>query len=126
MIDTSSLRQIVVGIISSMLGIGWTEQIAANPPDLTRQAFIEISGDCSAIVSVSVNEPAIRQMATAMFQADAERLSTSDFQDALCEVTNMIGGNVKGVISMGESVLSLPRYGSEADSRDILTSLPSR
>jgi chemotaxis protein CheX len=60
-----------------------------------------------------------RELAAAMFGIEADDLGDEELVDALGEVTNMIGGNVKALV--GGNVLSLP---SVTRGRDFLVAVP--
>ena len=76
---------------------------------------VDIVGAWNGVVSVECDEELARAFASAMFACSPRELVEGDLVDALREVANLIGGNVKGVLTAG-CRLSLPRAtrGSEA------------
>ena len=47
------------------------------------------------------------RVAAVMFRLDGEKPTTEDMQDAIGELTNMLGGNIKALLA-GDCHLSLP------------------
>ncbi|MFT5322303.1 MAG: chemotaxis protein CheX [Planctomycetaceae bacterium] len=74
------------------------------------QATIRISGDWNAECHVLVSDELAARMASDMFGAPASELSNEEILDALGEVVNVIGGNVKGIVDL-DCDLSLPCVG---------------
>ena len=56
---------------------------------------------------LQVPEAVARRAAAVMFELDASAASLEDMQDAVGELTNMTGGNVKALLE-GQCALSLP------------------
>jgi len=79
-------------------------------------ACVHLSGAYTGSVMVQCSEAAAWLIASALFAAPAESLSESEMTDAIGEVANMIGGNVKSLVP-GPSTLSLPTVAHGADSR---------
>ncbi|MEZ6092874.1 MAG: chemotaxis protein CheX [Pirellulaceae bacterium] len=74
-------------------------------------AAIRISGDWNALLEVSTTDTAARIVTEVMCGLTQEEMTEEDIKDALGEIANMIGGNVKGSLP-GESKLSLPCVGN--------------
>ena len=70
-------------------------------------ASARIAGDWRLAVVIYGSAAMARHAATVMLSLDAEPAEVEDVQDAMCELVNIIAGNVKGVLS-GSSYLSLP------------------
>ncbi len=71
-------------------------------------AATTISGGWHGVVTVEVGEGVARQLTTRMLDLPAsEEAADSDVADAVGELVNMIGGNVKSLMP-GPSALSLP------------------
>ena len=82
----------------------------AEPPfDLN--ASVKISGDWNALLQVASTNDAARAIAATMFDTSETDLSEEDVLDALAEIANMIGGNIKGIADC-ECDLSLPCVGA--------------
>lgn len=82
---------------------------ADEPPTETgwTRADIAIAGDWSALVRVSCTPSAAQRLAAAMLELEAGTEADEDeVTDAMGEVANVIGGNIKGCL--GGGTLGLP------------------
>lgn len=70
-------------------------------------ACVHISGSWDGTVSVTLPWALAEEVAASMFDVGAAELSTDDVLDAVGELANIAGGNVKGMVD-GPSELSLP------------------
>lgn len=70
-------------------------------------ATAQIAGDWHLTVVIYGSAPMARQAATVMFGTAQQDDKPEDLQDAMCELVNIVAGNVKGILS-GSSHLSLP------------------
>lgn len=77
------------------------------PGEPSLDGVINISGDCQATVALQVSRPLAMRMASVMFRLGSIPPTLEDMQDALGELTNMLGGNIKSLLE-GECYLSLP------------------
>jgi len=73
--------------------------------DLT--GSVDISGSWNGTFYLSFSLTAARQAAANMFAAEAEDLSDDDVRDAVGELINIIGGNLKALLPP-PALLSLP------------------
>lgn len=73
----------------------------------TMAACAQITGDWQLAVVLYCSSAVARHVATVMFGSDETETSVADVNDAMCEIINIIAGNVKGVLS-GSSHLALP------------------
>lgn len=72
-------------------------------------ATISIGGPWTATLEVVVSRTLARRFAAALLQVGDAELSEDDVHDALGELVNVVGGNVKGIVDDGgSSTLSLP------------------
>jgi len=78
----------------------------ADYGDLT--GSVDINGSWNGTFYLSFSMTAARQAAAKMFDADADTLSEDDVRDAVGEVINIIGGNLKSLLPP-PALLSLPR-----------------
>ena len=109
-IGQNQIQEVVRSIWESVLG--W--EIEPSPtPEIPRgsggflTAFIQIAGAWEgAVVCISSTE-LVRRAASVMFRMKPEELSTDLLYDALGEMTNMVGGNLKALLP-GPSFLCLP------------------
>ena len=74
------------------------------------QAAIRVSGDWQAELRVIASNQLAETIAASMFGMEQSDLSKDDVFDALGEIANVIGGNVKGIVGQ-ECSLSLPCVG---------------
>src|SRR5262245_9205552 len=84
----------------------------ASPRTLT--GCVQITGAWEGAVILHCPSPLARKAAAIMFEMDAEAASDDEVKDALGELTNMIGGNVKAQLRQ-PSRLSLPSVTEGAD-----------
>ena len=103
------LREVVETVWTITLGFKVLDPLGSlpPPPEATWCGCIHVSGAWNGLIKVSMSEALARRAAAAMFGASAESLSAADVTDALGEIANMTGGNVKALLP-GPSQLSLP------------------
>jgi chemotaxis protein CheX len=77
-------------------------------------ACAQIAGDWQLAVVLNCSRAAARYAATAMFATTQADEKPEDIQDTMCELINIIAGNIKGVLS-GISHLSLPYLVKDQD-----------
>lgn len=75
---------------------------------------IQISGAWQGAVVLQTTDGFARNAASRMLCIEMEELTSADIQDAMAELTNMIGGNIKSQVP-GPSFLSLPSVTTGAD-----------
>lgn len=80
---------------------------AAPSADPTLDGIINIAGDWQGTVAVQVPRALAARIAAKMFRLGDRAPTLEDMQDALGEITNMTGGNIKALLP-GQCVLSLP------------------
>ncbi len=68
---------------------------------------VAVTGEWQGCVRLACPTQLARMAASAMFDLPAEKLTDDEVADALGELTNMIGGNIKGLLP-GPSCLSMP------------------
>lgn len=113
-VDVSTMNQILCNVFEQMLDLSIaTEQ--AEIPALQQQrllASIRITGGDEELMVLEAPLSTAQRIAETMFAADPGTLSDEEIRDAVGEIVNMIGGNVKGTYNR-ESALSLPCVWSE-------------
>lgn len=82
------------------------EEPALEAGDVTA-GRVAVTGDWRGCVVLVCPTQLARAAASAMFDLPGERLSDDEVADALGELTNMIGGNIKSLLP-GSSRLSMP------------------
>jgi CheY-specific phosphatase CheX len=83
------------------------KQVAPSDIDDSIAACAQITGDWQLAVVLYCSSAVARRAATLMFHSDDATSSIDDVNDVMCELINIIAGNIKGVLS-GSSHLSLP------------------
>ncbi len=66
-----------------------------------------ITGDWELAVVLYCSVKLARNAATIMFGADEANMTIDDIHDAMCELINIIAGNIKGILN-GSTHLALP------------------
>ncbi|OYP36320.1 chemotaxis protein CheX [Rhodopirellula sp. MGV] len=113
LVTVDLIAQMVDNLFTAMLEMD-VDASPIAPPELdaeTLSASIQISGERSALIQVFASHDLATKIATAMFATEASDLAEEEILDALGEVVNVIGGNVKGVYDQ-ECALSLPCVGT--------------
>jgi chemotaxis protein CheX len=104
------IRSVTESVWSSILGLevrGCPEWVVAPVADSFLAGVVEITGVwCGAFV-MYVPLSLARRAAGIMFGVEAERATSEQVSDALGELTNMTGGNLKGLLP-GPSEISFP------------------
>lgn len=122
-IDLEILEQITHDLCSTMLGfdVDFSAQQFDGQSAENILGTLSISGERTAGVRIEATPDAARAIGSRLFHMSEDQLSEEDLLDAIGEVTNIIGGNVKGAFG-AECDLSLPRacrLGSLADTPSI-------
>jgi len=74
---------------------------------------VRMDGAWKGTLKVECSPGVARRLAARMFEKNPEDASQGDIEDAVGEMTNMTGGNIKALVP-GPSRLSLPMVGEEA------------
>lgn len=102
------LAEIVGTAISLMLGIDLGEPVDGElGATYEIGASVQLLGDWEGAVVVACSNDFGRQAAAEMFGTPADAITGEEITDALGELANMIGGNVKPLLP-GAEHLSLP------------------
>ncbi|MEV5001587.1 chemotaxis protein CheX [Nocardioides sp. LML1-1-1.1] len=82
---------------------------SGSPFDATGvwSAAVTVSGGWQGVVTVELQEDAARLLGAGMLDLPAAEVADADVADAVGELVNMVGGNLKSLMP-GPSVLSLP------------------
>jgi len=95
------IYQITETVWNSILGlkIGRREQPLPEPPeDRSLSGCVRYTGAWNGAFRLDCSFSLARRIAAIMFGCDAAQTSAEDIRDALGEVTNITGGNVKGLL----------------------------
>lgn len=123
-LDTPTVRAVTHEVCSTTLSmpifdrelpseIGRADEVAAE---------VEVAGGWNARISVVASKNLARKLAGRMFQQDAASIEDSDMEDSLCELANIIGGNLKGIVG-AEADLSIPAFREVAPAELIAANL---
>lgn len=114
-ITDDNLFSLVQSVWTSVLGLG-LEHAGEHDGKIGETALtacVQITGVWEGAVTVACSSTLASTVAAAMFGMEPDDLSADEIRDAIGEVANMTGGNVKGV-APGENTLTLPTV-SEGD-----------
>lgn len=105
------IRQITESVWTSTLGMPIEPRAAMKPSEIEHAmaACIQITGGWQAVVVLYCPARLVRRAAAAMFGMSDEAATPDDLQDVMCELVNIIGGNVKGMLE-GPCHISLPAF----------------
>ncbi len=106
MVDEQSLRDFADNIWSTMLGLALDDGPAPEA-EAYITGCVQITGDWQGAVTVELAAPLARRVAAALFAMEPAEVSDGEVGDAVGELANMIGGNVKALME-GSCQLSLP------------------
>jgi chemotaxis protein CheX len=114
LLNTETVAQLTQEIWAALLAAdGLPELVPGELPGKEVLAMAEISGEWNGTVCLSCSKTAARHATRTMFGLEDEELTQADITDAVGELVNVVGGNIKSLVP-GPSVLSLPRV-SEGD-----------
>jgi chemotaxis protein CheX len=107
-ITHDELRSIMDAIWQSLLGSSLTSAEAAGEESRPRVVGrVEISGGWEGVVTIDCDAELAADVAAAMFGLDEGDAAPDEIRDALGELANMAGGNIKSLLP-GPSQLGLP------------------
>jgi chemotaxis protein CheX len=108
-INSEDIVSITQSILSTMLQLDATpgDNIASVDSGDRVTGCVQISGEWRGAVVVQSSETLAKVFASRLLQTDVAELSHGDLLDAFAEMTNMIGGNIKGQVP-APSTLSIP------------------
>lgn len=109
-VNDNDMDQLMQTVLSTMLELTPTMTgHDALPPKGTRtfSAVVHVTGAVDGAVVLHVTEPFARLAAARMFGIDPDAATLVDLQDAMGELTNVVGGNYKSFLPE-PSRLSLP------------------
>jgi len=103
------IQQVCETVFNSVLG--WevfpADRVVNAEQERIIASSVQISGAWDGAVALYCPEPLARQAACGMFGLNANDIAAEDVQDALGELANMIGGNLKALLPE-PCYLSLP------------------
>lgn len=114
-IDAATLGEVFVNVCHGMLGLDVSPSL--QPADLDNNALVavvRITGEWNSMVQIEGSNDLARTVGAAMFAQDQDMLSEEEIFDAMGEIANMVGGNVKGIVEK-QSALSIPCVGPRGE-----------
>jgi chemotaxis protein CheX len=102
-----SLTQYIWGATLNLEATPHDEPVPPVPGGRTLDGVINITGAWAGALVLQVPEHVARRAAAVMFELSEDAATLEDMQDAVGELTNMTGGNVKALLD-GHCQLSLP------------------
>ena len=111
------LRQIAEQVWASYLDTDGERPLVPLPPEkLSKEvvAGVAVSGAWHGLVLLACSTVASRQAAAALLGMGADEVTEGDVDDALGELANVIGGNVKSLLPE-PCVLGLPEVHTDAE-----------
>ena len=111
------LAEIVEGTVAVMLGLDPGDLVPdAEPTTCEIGAAVQFAGEWAGAIVVGCDAEFGREAAAAMFGSERDEVQPDEVADALGELANMIGGNVKPLLP-GAATISLPTVVQGADVR---------
>ncbi|MBI3410974.1 MAG: chemotaxis protein CheX [Planctomycetes bacterium] len=117
MLAISDIHQVVEGVWETVLNLRAEPEVAANGGIPAREFLrcrVDFSGAWHGAITLDCPTALARQAAGIMFDLDAAACTDEDTRDALAELGNVVGGNLKTLLPAPCS-LSLPNVAA-ADS----------
>lgn len=108
----TDIAEIVQGVWDAMLGLeielvpGIGGVGPVGPPDLVTGS-VTVTGAADCVVALQLQRDGARTFAAAMFGMSPDEVAEDEIADAVGELTNMVGGNIKSLLPE-PSLLSLP------------------
>lgn len=117
--QSEHLASIAHNVLNDFLGIPCQPlETMSSPPLDTRGARVFISGGWEGAVALGCSEALARKVASVMFAKTPQDMTVEEIEDAVGELANIIGGNIKALLP-GPSELSLPIQGTDVEVGDI-------
>jgi CheY-specific phosphatase CheX len=109
-IADTDIVQIVSLIWQAVLGMECVPVTDVPEPSKTTMAVcVHVTGSWQGAVVLGCSEDFAANAAAIMFNLPSDDRNSTDMQDAIAELTNMIGGNIKGLLPVTDACqLSLP------------------
>jgi chemotaxis protein CheX len=114
-IDQEQIRELTETVWSTVLSMPLVSSPSATAlggPTVT--SCVQITGAWEGAVAIRCTAGFARRAAGVMFDTTAEDATAEDVRDALGELANIVGGNLKGILP-GPSLLSLPTVAEGTD-----------
>ncbi|GAB4357543.1 MAG: hypothetical protein Kow0073_15570 [Immundisolibacter sp.] len=106
-INESDLESLTRDIWATMVGLDLVDAVMADSPEPGISSQVEIHGDTEVALRIDCSMELARKVAARLFEMPEEELETELVLDAMSEMANILGGNIKGLWP-GAIKLSLP------------------
>lgn len=106
-INESDLESLTRDIWTTMVGLDLVDAVMAGSPEPGISSQVEIQGDTEVALRIDCSMELARKVAARLFEMPEEDLETELVLDAMSEMANILGGNIKGLWP-GAIKLSLP------------------
>lgn len=121
-ISSNDIEGVLKGIWTNVLGqdLNVTESVTfsqadpAGPDPAHMSSCVQITGDWQGAVMIDCPGLVARKISAGMFAMEAKDVSQDEVRDALGEIANMVGGNLKPLLP-GHCQLSLPTVAEGGD-----------
>lgn len=113
MLSDEELNQLVENVWQTLMGSAPSSFVPGPLPPGSADwmtGSVRISGEWHGTVAVSCPKELVRQSAAQMLGLDVDSISAEDMTDALGEIANVLGGNLKSLMP-APTRLSLPEVG---------------
>ena len=107
MLELTAILEVTHSVLFPLMGEIEAVTPSESPERELMRGSVTIKGRSHAIVTVDCSKTLARRLGGAMFEAEPSTLSSEDIADALGEIANIIGGNIKALLP-GPSQLGLP------------------
>lgn len=106
-ISESDLESLTRDIWTTMVGLDLVDAVMAGTPDPGISSQVEIEGDTGVALRIDCSMELARKVAARLFEMPEDELEPALVLDAMGEMANILGGNIKGLWP-GAIRLSLP------------------
>lgn len=106
-ISQADLESLTRDIWATMVGLDLVDALMANGPEPGISSQVEIQGESEVALRIDCSVELARKVAARLFDMPEEELEPELVLDAMSEMANILGGNVKGMWP-GAIKLSLP------------------
>ena len=110
----ADLLQLAADIWSSVLGLEIEPTQSKNDSSDRLTGCVQITGVWRGSVTLETSRGFARSAAASMFAVPEENVTSAEIIDALAELANMLGGNIKSLLP-GPSFLALPSVTEGSD-----------
>ncbi len=114
-VSSETIGDLTKAVTEAVLNMSVEPRPLCETPSLRSPSmfgWVSISGAWDGSVMIGCSQLLARRAAGVMFDLVPESATSSDVVDAIGELANVLGGNLKGLLP-GPSVLSLPNVSTE-------------